>query len=74
MVSADDPQLEKMTPLEDEKGESTTVTRAAPFRVSTLVSIAPVDITADWGSMPRHEGDPVPYEHQFYRPNPLVNV
>jgi len=68
VVSADDPNLQTMTPLEDEDGEPTTVTRAAPFRASTLVSIAPLDnITADWGSMTRQEGDPVPYEHQFYR-------
>ncbi len=44
-----------------------TVTRAAPFRVSTLVSIAPVTPTNDFGVMSRHEGDPVPHEHQFYR-------
>jgi len=44
-----------------------TVTRVSPFRVSTLVSIAPVNITEDFGTMSRHEGDPVPYEHQFYR-------
>lgn len=44
-----------------------TVTRASPFRVSTLVSIAPVSVVDDFGVMARHEGDPVPYEHQFYR-------
>ncbi len=44
-----------------------TVTRVSPFRVSTLVSIAPVQITEDFGVMSRHEGDPVPHEHQFYR-------
>lgn len=44
-----------------------TVTRVAPFRVSTLVSIAPATPTSDFGVMSRHEGDPVPYEHQFYR-------
>lgn len=44
-----------------------TVTRAAPFRMSTLVSIAPVTPTSDFGVMARHEGDPVPHEHQFYR-------
>ncbi len=44
-----------------------TITRVAPFRVSTLVSIAPVRPTNDFGVMSRHEGDPVPYEHQFYR-------
>jgi len=44
-----------------------TVTRISPFRVSTLVSIAPVNPTNDFGTMSRHEGDPVPHEHQFYR-------
>ena len=44
-----------------------TVTRVSPFRVSTLVSIAPVSIVEDWESMSRHEGDPVPYSNQFYR-------
>lgn len=44
-----------------------TVTRAAPFRVSTLVSLAPVTPVNDFGVMSRQEGDPVPHEHQFYR-------
>ncbi len=44
-----------------------TITRVAPFRVSTLVSIAPVTPTSDFGVMARHDGDPVPHEHQFYR-------
>lgn len=44
-----------------------TVTRAAPFRVSTLVSIAPTRPTSDFGVMARQEGNPVPHEHQFYR-------
>lgn len=43
------------------------VTRASPFRVSTLVSLAPVNIVEDWETMSRHEGDPVPYSSQFYR-------
>lgn len=43
------------------------VTRVSPFRVSTLVSIAPVSIVEDWETMSRHEGDPVPYSSQFYR-------
>ncbi len=46
---------------------STEITRVSPFRVSTLVSIAPVIITEDFGVMSRHEGDPVPHEHDFYR-------
>ncbi len=44
-----------------------TVTRISPFRMSTLVSIAPVSVVDDFGVMARQEGDPVPYEHQFYR-------
>ncbi len=44
-----------------------TITRASPLRVGTLVSIAPVIPTEDFGTMSRHEGDPVPHEHQFYR-------
>lgn len=44
-----------------------TITRVSPFRMSTLVSIAPVQITEDFGVMSRHEGDPVPHVHQFYR-------
>jgi CRISPR-associated protein Cst2 len=44
-----------------------TITRMSPFRVSTFVSIAPVNITEDFGVMARHEGNPVPHEHQFYR-------
>lgn len=51
----------------DETPTKDTVTRASPFRVSTLVSIAPVYVTEDFGVMARHEGDPVPHEHQFYR-------
>ncbi len=44
-----------------------TVTRVSPFRVSTLVSVAPTRVVSDFGVMARHEGDPVPHEHQFYR-------
>ena len=67
LSSIEDPNLTKITPLEDEKGEPTTVTRVSPFRVSTLVSISPVSITTDFGTMSRQDGDPVPFEHQFYR-------
>jgi len=44
-----------------------TVTRVSPLRTSTLVSLAPVTLVQDFGVMARHEGDPVPHEHQFYR-------
>lgn len=57
-----------MTPQEeDKKGNPQAITRVSPFRVGTLVSLAPSGITEDFGTMSRHEGDPVPYEHQFYR-------
>jgi CRISPR-associated protein Cst2 len=58
---AEDASREKETPTSD------TITRVSPFRTSTLVSIAPVQITEDFGVMARHEGDPVPHVHQFYR-------
>jgi len=44
-----------------------TITRVSPFRVSTLVSIAPFTPTSDFGVMARQDGNPVPHEHQFYR-------
>jgi len=45
-----------------------TVTRLSPLRISTLVSIVPFpQLTSDFGTMSRHEGNPVPHEHQFYR-------
>jgi len=52
---------------ESETPTTDNLTRVSPFRVSTLVSIAPVSPTDDFGVMSRHEGDPVPHEHQFYR-------
>lgn len=51
----------------DETETNDTITRVAPFRMSTLVSIARVTPTSDFGVMSRQEGDPVPHEHQFYR-------
>ena len=51
----------------DETPTSDTITRVSPFRVSTLVSVAPVSLTQDFGVMSRQEGMPVPHEHQFYR-------
>ncbi len=44
-----------------------TISRITPFRVGTIVSLAPVSITSDFGTMTRHDGHPVPFEHQFYR-------
>jgi CRISPR-associated protein Cst2 len=44
-----------------------TITRSSPLRVSTFVSLAPGRPTSDFGTMSRHDGNPVPHEHQFYR-------
>jgi CRISPR-associated protein Cst2 len=54
----------EMTPQDD---ANSAITRVSPFRIGTLVSIAPVNISEDFGTMTRTEGDPVPHEHQFYR-------
>lgn len=70
-----DPIYQQLTPLEIEKkkkdGKETeaevTLTRVSPLRVSTFVSIAPVNITEHQESMSRHEGDPVLYRSQFYK-------
>jgi len=48
------------------KADGGTLTRLSSLKCSTLVSIfnsVPID---DFGVMSRHEGDPVPFEHQFY--------
>lgn len=67
-ASKDDPLFTALTPMEeDAKGNPKPVTRAAPMRVGTFVSIAPVAITQDFGVMARQEGDAAPYEHEFYR-------
>ena len=43
-----------------------TLTRLSPLKTSPLISIESQRPTDDFGVMARHEGDPVPYEHQFY--------
>ena len=43
------------------------ITRVSPFRVSTFTSVSPVSIVDDFGTMTRQQGNPVPYEHQFYK-------
>ena len=48
------------------KKENLTVTRLSPLKCSPFISISPQTPTNDFGVMARHEGDPVPYEHQFY--------
>jgi CRISPR-associated protein Cst2 len=55
--------LKTATPIE----AKTTLTRSSVFKMSTLVSIGPAEATQDFGVMARHEGNPVPHEHEFYR-------
>ena len=48
------------------KAEGGTVTRLSVLKNSPLVSVVGQVPTDDFGVMARHEGDPVPYEHEFY--------
>lgn len=48
------------------KKQNITVTRLSPLKCSPLISIEAQQPINDFGVMARHEGDPVPYEHQFY--------
>lgn len=50
-------------PLEKDR----EVTRVSPLRVGTFVSMSPVSIVDDFGTMARQDGNPVPHEHEFYR-------
>jgi len=51
------------SPLEKDR----EITRISPLRVGTFVSISPTRVVSDFGTMTRQQGDPVPYEHEFYR-------
>lgn len=55
--------LQTATPLDPDA----TLTRNSVLKTSTLISIAASDPVSDFGVMARHEGDPVPHEHEFYR-------
>jgi len=57
---SEEPEAQQ-TPLTGE------ITRISPLRTGTLVSLSPVRIVDDFGTMARQNGDPVPHEHQFYR-------
>lgn len=48
------------------KADGGTVTRISVLKNSPLISIVGQVPTDDFGVMARHEGDPVPYEHEFY--------
>lgn len=61
----DDDVFGYMRALKKELGG--TLTRLSPLKTSPLVSVAEHTPTNDFGVMARQsEGDPVPYEHQFY--------
>jgi CRISPR-associated protein Cst2 len=69
------PDLDKKTgePLKDDKGniktkkgKNVTLTRVSPLKCSPLVAAFPQRPTREFGTMSRHEGDPVPFEKQFY--------
>ena len=48
------------------KAEGGTLTRLSVLKTSPLVSVIDHTPTDDFGVMSRHDGDPVPFEHQFY--------
>lgn len=48
------------------KGKNITLTRLSPLKCSPLVAVSPQRPTRDFGTMSRHDGDPVPFEKQFY--------
>lgn len=66
---------QKLTEQEEKKEKKfVTLTRNSPFKVSTLMSIAPLrssEIGFDYGTMARTDDpefpNPVPYVHEFYR-------
>ncbi len=61
----DDDVFGYMRALKKEDGG--TVTRISPLKNSPLMSVIPQRPTSDFGVMARQdEGDPVPYEHEFY--------
>ena len=51
----------------DDEAKGGALTRIAPFRTGTLMSVAPVELTSDFGVMARDDGNPVLHEHEFYR-------
>lgn len=57
-----------LTAQEKEGKSFVTLTRLSPFKMSTLISVAPMkELGFDYGTMSRGEGDPVPHVHEFYR-------
>jgi len=60
----DDDIFGYMRALKEKEGG--TVTRLSPLKNSPLISVISQMPTDDFGVMARQEGDPVPYEHEFY--------
>lgn len=63
-----------LTDQEVRKEKFATLTRISPLKMSTLISIAPLNSSSvgyDYGNMARTEEptypNPVPFEHEFYR-------
>lgn len=61
---ADDDAFGYMRALKKKDGG--TVTRISPLKNSPLISVVGQNPTNDFGVMGRQEGDPVPFEHEFY--------
>ena len=60
----DDDVFGYMRALKKEQGGA--LTRLSPLKCSPLVSVHEHTPTDDFGVMARQEGNPVPFEHQFY--------
>src|SRR2546421_11996313 len=45
--------------------EGGTLTRLSPLKTSPLISVLPQSPTKDFGVIARHEGDPLPHEHDL---------
>lgn len=61
-----EPKKDEQGNILTKKGKNITLTRVSPLKCSPLVSVSPQRPTRDFGTMSRHDGDPVPYERQFY--------
>jgi CRISPR-associated protein Cst2 len=60
------PKMDAQGNIITKKGKNITLTRLSPLKCSPLVSVSPQRPTRDFGTMSRHDGDPVPFEKQFY--------
>ncbi|MHA1124633.1 MAG: type I-B CRISPR-associated protein Cas7/Cst2/DevR [Candidatus Heimdallarchaeota archaeon] len=49
-----------------EKKAEETLTRVSVLKNSPLISVIAQRPTTEFGTFSRHEGDPVPFEHEFY--------